>query len=186
VVQKTVEGATGGGDVQRSTMERRTAGGDVVRAWTGLDFRNASPQVWRIANRWAERNGYSLGADPGGDTTKLGRARQRVYQSILNNDVGAVERELANLAEVGAADGKTPNAITTPKQLVDLIDDRNPLRGIKGDKGEDSTAKIARFKRDISDPERASVERLESEWKAMRVRAVREIWREIAQRRAKK
>jgi hypothetical protein len=186
VVQKTVEGTTGGGDVQRSTMERRTAGGDVVRAWTGLDFRNASPQVWRIANRWAERNGYSLGADPGGDTTKLGRARQRVYQAILNNDVNAVERELTNLAEVGAADGKTPNAITTPKQLVDLIDDRNPLRGIKGDKGEDSAAKIARFKRDISDPERASVERLESEWKAMRVRAVREIWREIAQRRAKK
>lgn len=173
---RTAEMATGGGDVQRSTMERRTATGDVVRSWTGLDIRNAAPQVWRIKQRWAEKNGYRMGADPTKDTDRVGRARQRVYQEILNNDPAGVVRELNNLEKIGVLpDGRKPNAILTAREFVGLIDDRDPL-DLTGEKGEKSETRMARFLSEISEPERQSVERLRQEWTQMKMRAVTEIW----------
>jgi hypothetical protein len=167
------------GQVQRSTMAKRTAGGDVLRSWTGIDIRNATPQVWRIANRWAQRNGIGLGPEPGGDTDRIGRARQRIYQAILNNNPRAVQRELDALGRIGAKDRKAPNAVLTAKQFAEIIDSRDPLSNLRGEKGEKGEDRRARFLKEISPVERASVEKLTKEWLAMKQTAIRDIWPEV-------
>jgi len=144
------------GGIERGTLKKRSPTQFILRALGGIDVRSADPRLGDLIDDFKKKN--NLPSSPTlDDNTARGRARGRLYQAVLDEDVGRTARELKELRTLGAP-------IATVPDLKSFIDDRNPLRSIR-------TADRARFVRELPKQTRESVLNTLREFERVKARA---------------
>ena len=121
------------------TFETRNTTQTALRTLGGLDVRNASPDLYRLADDWRKSHGYNVqeGMDYGG-TTPVSRARKALFTVLAQDHPSptAVKSILTKLKEFG-------HPITSQKDIDHLLAFRDPLQLIGGDKARGITAQAA-------------------------------------------
>lgn len=108
------------------SLERRDRVQAYLRAIAGIDIRNASPNVYTLAEEFRERHGIESPRYAGGSTPE-GRSRARIYAELVQDDPSpeTIASELAYLAGKG-------NPIETAQDVNRLLFYRNPIMAISG------------------------------------------------------
>lgn len=151
------------------TFETRSPTQTVLRSVVGLDVRNATPNLYRIAEDWRKTNGYEVqeGMDYG-STTPASRARATLFSVLAQDEPN--EKAIANikkrLAEMG-------HPITSPQDVNKLLFYRDPLKIIGGDQKRGISAKEAQqqFQASLTGLDRETLAAAQAEYEKIKARA---------------
>lgn len=143
-------------DLPRGTLTKRDPAMTVARSLAGIDMRSAEPSLAKAIDTFQRENDYPVRARFSGDSTPASRARDEIYQAIINEDPERLREAMAKLQELG-------EKAATSGQVRDLVERHHPLRAIK-------TEDRARFVRSLNDVQRPSYQRTLEEWKKARAR----------------
>jgi hypothetical protein len=146
--------ANAGTRVSNKSLERRNAGQAWLRAVVGIDVRNASPNLYAMAEQFRTEQGLDQPDFAGYGTTPESRARARLFGELVqdNPSIDVLAKDLAFLKKQG-------RPIETEQDLNRLLFYRNPIMVIDG---EDSQRK---FRRSLAPEARAVLAEAESEFK---------------------
>lgn len=110
------------------SLERRNAAQSWLRAVVGIDVRNASPNLYAMAEQFRSEQGLDQPDFAGYGTTPESRARARVFAELVQDkpNLDTLARELAFLKEQG-------RPIETEQDLNRLLFYRNPIMVIDGE-----------------------------------------------------
>jgi hypothetical protein len=109
------------------SLERRNAAQSWIRAVVGIDVRNASPNLYAMAEQFREDRGLEQPDFAGYGTTPQSRARSRIFAELVQDtpDMEALAKDLAYLKREG-------KPIATEQDLNRLLFYRNPIMVIDG------------------------------------------------------
>ncbi|MBN8422478.1 MAG: zeta toxin family protein [Verrucomicrobia bacterium] len=151
------------------TFETRNTAQTAARTLGGLDVRNATPDLYRLADDWRKKNGYDVqeGMDYGG-STPVSRARKALF-TVLAQDAPsptAVTSILAKLKQFG-------HPITNQRDIDRLLTFKDPLKLIGGNKARGITAASAQaaFRASLSGEARAALDRAQHEYQQIQRKA---------------
>lgn len=146
--------ANAGTRVSNKSLERRNAGQAWLRAVVGIDVRNASPNLYAMAEQFRTEEGLDQPDFAGYGTTPESRARARLFGELVQDapSIDTLAKDLAFLKKQG-------RPIETEQDLNRLLFYRNPIMVIDG---EDNQRK---FRRSLSPEARAVLAEAESEFK---------------------
>jgi N12 class adenine-specific DNA methylase/DNA repair protein RadC len=152
---------TAGERSTNKTFETRSPAQAVARAVVGLDVRNATPDLYRIAEDWRKANGIATteGMDFSG-TTPVSRARKALF-SVLAQD-NPNREAIANIKKK-LADFGSP--IKTAVDVQRLLFYRNPLMIISGQENQQ------RFRASLQGLERQALEQAMAEYNRIKAQA---------------
>lgn len=151
------------------TFEVRSPVQAVTRAVIGLDVRNATPDLYRMADDWRKANGLptSEGMDFGG-STPVSRARKALFAQLAQDEpnpqaIGNIKKALTTMG----------SPIKTPQDVQRLLFYRNPLMIIGGDKTKGLTASDAqqRFRNSLKGLEREALDQALAEYEKIKAKA---------------
>lgn len=108
---------------RKGSLEERSAATAASRALAGVDLRPAAPSMAKIIADWKEESG-APDKPTFDDSTPRSRARQRLYEALINDDAKGIEREMRVLNDINAP-------IRTVKDVQEFVGTRDPLRGIR-------------------------------------------------------
>lgn len=151
------------------TFEVRSPVQAVTRAVIGLDVRNATPDLYRMADDWRKANGLptSEGMDFGG-STPVSRARKALFAQLAQDEPNpeAIKNIKTALTTMGSP-------IKTPQDVQRLLFYRNPLMIIGGDKSKGLTASDAqqRFRNSLKGLEREALDQALAEYEKIKAKA---------------
>lgn len=117
----------GGQRTTNKTLEKRNSAQTIMRAVFGLDVRNATPNLYRMAEDFRKSHGIERDEVFGGGTTAQQRARQEIFGQLAQDrpDENVIAKHLRSLAESG-------HPISTTNDINKLLFHKNPLFLIKG------------------------------------------------------
>lgn len=142
------------------TLEVRDPGQAALRTLVGLDVRNATPDLYRIADDWRKAQGLptSDGMDYG--TTPTSRARTALFTQLAQDEPNqtAITNILTRLKEMGSP-------VSTPQDIQKLLFYRNPLMIIRGQENQQ------RFRASLTGLERETLETALQEFERIKARA---------------
>lgn len=146
--------ANAGTRVSNKSLERRNTGQAWLRAVVGIDVRNASPNLYAMAEQFRTAEGLDQPDFAGYGTTPESRARARLFGELVQDapSIDTLAKDLAFLKRQG-------RPIETEQDLNRLLFYRNPIMVIDG---EDNQRK---FRRSLSPEARAVLAEAESEFK---------------------
>jgi len=143
------------------TLEVRSPTQAVLRAVGGLDVRNATPDLYRIAEDWRKTNKIPTteGMDFG-STTPTSRARKALFTVLAQDEpnLKAIQNITKKLEEMGAP-------MRTPQDIQKLLFYKNPLMIIRGQENQ------ARFRASLTGLERQVLEDAMAEYQKIKARA---------------
>lgn len=142
------------------TLEIRDPGQAALRAVVGLDVRNATPDLYRIADDWRKANGLptSEGMDFG--STPVSRARKALFAQLAQPEPNrtAIQNIKQRLREMGSP-------VETEQDINRLLFYRNPLMIIRGEDNQQ------RFRASLTGLERNALESALREFEIIKARA---------------
>jgi N12 class adenine-specific DNA methylase len=151
------------------TLEVRSPAQAMLRTVGGLDVRNATPDLYRLADDWRKAKGYEVteGMDYG-STTPASRARKALF-SVLAQD----EPNPAALKNILTALDKMGHPVRTEQDVNRLLFYRDPLKLIGGNKAKGITATDAQaqFRASLQGEARAAFEASLQEYQRIKQRA---------------
>lgn len=152
------------------TLEKRNLGQAFMRAVLGLDVRNASPDLYRMAEHYRQEHGLTQDETWAGGTTEQQRQRRHLFAELAQDqpDISNVARILRSLHESG-------KPVQTQQDINRLLFYRNPLMVIRGQTDQ------TRFRFGLQGESRAVLEDALAEFHRIQARAPQII----AQARAK-
>lgn len=116
------------------TLEKRNLGQAVLRAVLGLDVRNASPDVYRLAEEFRKAHGIPAEPEFNGGSTATQRDRAALFAQLAQDepDIDKVADILTRLDAAGAASQANPLGPKVPtvrsaQDIHRLLFYRNPL-----------------------------------------------------------
>lgn len=107
----------------RGSLEKRSTEQAAARALVGVDIRNAAPSVGKMVAKFKKERGLP-DVPTMDDSTPRSRARERLYQALINDDSKAMATEMKKLDDLGASIG-------SPKAVAEFVRDRHPLRALR-------------------------------------------------------
>ncbi len=143
------------------TLEVRSPTQAVLRSVIGLDVRNATPDLYRIAEDWRKANGIPTteGMDFG-STTPASRARKALFAQLAQPEPNLTA--IANLKQKLKDMGQP---METDKEIQQLLFYRNPLMIIKGQDNQQ------RFRASLAPAQRAVLDTAIQEYNQIKARA---------------
>lgn len=151
------------------TLEVRSPTQALVRTVGGLDVRNATPDLYRLADDWRKAHGYETteGMDYG-STTPASRARKALF-TVLAQDTPnptAIKNLLGILDKMG-------HPVRTQQDVNRLLFYRDPAKLIGGNKAKGITATDAQaqFRASLHGEARAALERALQEYQRIKQKA---------------
>jgi hypothetical protein len=143
------------------TLEVRSPTQAVLRSVIGLDVRNATPDLYRIAEDWRKANGLptSEGMDFG-STTPASRARKALFAQLAQP-----EPNLTAIANIKKSLKDMGQPMDTDKEIQQLLFYRNPLMIIKGQDNQQ------RFRASLAPAQRAVLDTAIAEYNQIKARA---------------
>lgn len=151
------------------TLEVRSPAQAMLRTVGGLDVRNATPDLYRLADDWRKAKGYEVteGMDYG-STTPASRARKALF-SVLAQD----EPNPAALKNILTALDKMGHPVRTEQDVNRLLFYRDPLKLIGGNKAKGITATDAQaqFRASLQGEARDAFEASLQEYQRIKQRA---------------
>lgn len=152
--------ANAGTRTTNKTFELRSPTQAVLRAVAGVDVRNATPDLYRIADDWRQAQGLptSEGMDYG--STPASRARKALFAVLAQDkpNLTAVKNITAKLKAMG-------QPVETPQDIQRLLFYRNPLMVIRGADNQQ------RFRASLSGLERQALDDAVREYERIKARA---------------
>jgi hypothetical protein len=109
------------------TLEQRDVGQTALRAILGLDVRNATPDLYRLAEDFRKAQKLPMNEVWSGGTTAQQRARQALFSELAQDEpnISNVAKILSNLKESG-------KPVASTQDINKLLFYRNPLMIIHG------------------------------------------------------
>ena len=141
----------------------------VVRAVAGLNVKNATPDLYRLADDWRKAHGYEVteGMDYG-STTPASRARKALFAQLAqdNPNPAAIKNILNALDKMG-------RPVRTEQDVNKLLFYRDPLKLIGGNKAKGITAPDAQaqFRASLKGEARAALENALQEYQRIKATA---------------
>ena len=151
------------------TLEVRSPTQAAVRVLGGLDVRNATPDLYRLADDWRKAHGYEVqeGMDYG-STTPASRARKALFAQLAQDqpNLTAVKNILNALDKMG-------HPVRTEQDVNKLLFYRDPLKLIGGNKAKGITAPDAQaqFRASLKGEARAALENALQEYQRIKATA---------------
>jgi hypothetical protein len=171
-----VPGGTGFGTLMKAgerstgkTLETRSPTQAAVRTLAGLDVRNATPDLYRLADDWRKAHGYEVteGMDYG-STTPASRARSALFKVLAqdNPNPKALKNILAKLKEMG-------HPVRTEQDINRLLFYKDPMKLIGGNKAKNITATDAQaqFRSSLTGEARQALESALAEYQRIKQKA---------------
>jgi N12 class adenine-specific DNA methylase len=151
------------------TLEVRSPAQAMLRTVGGLDVRNATPDLYRLADDWRKANGYEVqeGMDYG-STTPASRARKALF-AVLAQD----EPNPTALKNILNALDKMGHPVRTEQDVNRLLFYRDPAKLIGGNKAKGITATDAQaqFRASLQGEARDAFEASLQEYRRIKQRA---------------
>jgi len=151
------------------TLEVRSPTQAAVRVLGGLDVRNATPDLYRLADDWRKAHGYEVqeGMDYG-STTPASRARKALFAQLAQDqpNLTAVKNILTALDKMG-------HPVRTEQDVNKLLFYRDPLKLIGGNKSKGITAPDAQaqFRASLQGEARAALDNALQEYQRIKATA---------------
>ena len=161
--------ANAGDRTTNKTLEVRDPTQAVLRTVGGLDVRNATPDLYRLADDWRKANGYEVteGMDYG-STTPASRARKALFAQLAQDEpnLTAIGNILKSLDKMG-------HPVRTEQDINRLLFYRDPIKLIGGNKakGISPTDAQSQFRASLQGEARAALENALQEFQRIKVRA---------------
>jgi hypothetical protein len=143
------------------TLEVRSPTQSVLRSVVGLDVRNATPDLYRIAEDWRKANNLPTteGMDFG-STTPASRARKALFAQLAQP-----EPNLTAIANIKKSLKDMGQPIQTDKEIQQLLFYRNPLMIIRGQDNQQ------RFRASLAPAQREVLDKALQEYNQIKARA---------------
>lgn len=151
------------------TLEVRSPTQAMLRTVGGLDVRNATPDLYRLADDWRKANGYEVqeGMDYG-STTPVSRARKALYSVLTQDEPNptAIQNILKSLDKMG-------HPVRTEQDVNRLLFYRDPAKLIGGNKAKGITATDAQaqFRQSLDGEARQALESALQEYRRIQQKA---------------
>lgn len=151
------------------TLEERSPTQAAVRVLGGLDVRNATPDLYRLADDWRKAKGYEVteGMDYG-STTPASRARKALFAQLAQDqpNLTAIGNILKSLDKMG-------HPVRTEQDINRLLFYRDPMKLIGGNKAKGITPADAQaqFRASLQGEARAAFEKALQEYRRIQQRA---------------
>ncbi len=129
------------------TLEMRDPVQAVTRAVVGVDVRNATPDLYRIADDWRKANGLPMSEGMDSGSTPVSRARKALFATLAQPEpnLKAIRNITARLKEMGSP-------VSDANDIRKLLFYRNPLMIIRGQENQQ------RFRASLQGLERDALE----------------------------
>jgi hypothetical protein len=151
------------------TLERYDPTQAVVRSVVGLNIKNATPDLYRLADDWRKAHGYEVteGMDYG-STTPASRARKALFAKLAQDEpnLTAISNILKRLDELG-------HPVRTEQDINRLLFYRDPMKLIGGNKAKGITPgdAQAQFRASLQGEARQALERALQEYQRIKATA---------------
>lgn len=161
--------ASAGERSTNKTLEERSPTQAVLRAVVGLDVRNATPDLYRLADDWRKANGYEVteGMDYG-STTPASRARKALFAQLAQDEpnLTAISNILKSLDKMG-------HPVRTEQDINKLLFYRDPAKLIGGNKARGITPADAQaqFRASLQGEARQAFEKALQEFQRIKTKA---------------
>lgn len=160
--------ADAGDRTTNKTFEVRSPSQAALRAVGGLDVRNATPDLYRLADDWRKAHGYEVteGMDYG-STTPASRARKALFAQLAQDEpnLTAIGNILKSLDKMG-------HPVRTEQDINRLLFYRDPIKLIGGNKAKGITATDAQaqFRASLQGEARAALEKALQEYQRIKAK----------------
>lgn len=146
------------------TLEKRSLGQAVLRGLLGLDVRNASPDLYRLAEDFRKEHGLAADQAWSGGSTAQQRLRRELFSELVQDepDLPAIARVLLSLEESGVP-------VKGQDDINKLLFYRNPIMVIDGKENQQ------KFRASLTGESRVVLEDALSEFARVRREAPRVI-----------